>query len=68
MIEQEERNEPLSFKIIQKAIVDLYDTYDKLPEDSRAFIEALYKKKIYTNFISNVESCKGKTTIRYDKR
>ena len=45
LIEQEERNEPLSFKIIQKAIVDLYDTYDKIPEDSRAFIEALYKKE-----------------------
>ena len=45
LIEQEERNEPLSYKIIQKAIVDLYDTYDKIPEDSRAFIEALYKKE-----------------------
>ena len=45
LIEQEERNEPLSFKIIQKAIVDLYDTYDKIPEDSRAFIEALYQKE-----------------------
>lgn len=45
LIEQEERNEPLSFKIIQKAIVDLYDTYDKIPEDSKAFIEALFKKE-----------------------
>ena len=45
LIEQEERNEPLSFKIIQKAIGDLYDTYDKIPEDSRAFIEALYQKE-----------------------
>lgn len=45
LIEQEERNEPLSFKIIQKAIVDLYDTYDRIPEDSRTFIEALYKKE-----------------------
>lgn len=45
LIEQEERNEPLSFKNIQKAIVDLYDTYDRIPEDSRTFIEALYKKE-----------------------
>lgn len=35
----------MSFKIIQKAIVDLYDTYDKIPKDSRAFIEALYEKE-----------------------
>ena len=43
--EQEERNEPLSFEIIQKAIIDLYDSYDKIPEDSRIFIEAVYKKE-----------------------
>lgn len=42
---QEERNEPLSFEIIQKAIIDLYDSYDKIPEDSRIFIEAVYKKE-----------------------
>ena len=45
LIEQEERNEPLSFKIIQKAIINLYDSYDKLPEYSRVFIEAVYKKE-----------------------
>lgn len=44
LIEQEERNEPLSFEVIQKGIVDLYDSYDKIPEESRAFIEAVYNK------------------------
>lgn len=45
MIEQEERDEPLSFEKIQKAVVDLYDSYDKIPEASRTFIEAVYKKE-----------------------
>lgn len=44
LIEQEERNEPLSFEVIQKGIVDLYDSYDKIPEEARAFIEAVYNK------------------------
>lgn len=45
LIEQEERNAPLRFEKIQKAVVDLYDSYDKIPEDSRTFIEAVYKKE-----------------------
>ena len=45
LIEQEERKEPLTLEIIQKAIVDLYDSYDRIPEDSRIFIEAIYKKE-----------------------
>ena len=44
LIEQEERNEPLTFEKIQKAIIDLYDSYSRIPEDSRVFIEAVYKK------------------------
>ena len=45
LIEQEERDEPLNFEKIQKAVVDLYDSYDKIPEASRTFIEAVYKKE-----------------------
>lgn len=45
LIEQEERNAPLSFEKIKKAVVDLYDSYDKIPKDSRTFIEAVYKKE-----------------------
>ena len=45
LIEQEERDEPLSFEKIRKAVVDLYDSYDKIPETSRTFIEAVYKKE-----------------------
>ena len=35
----------MSFEKIQKAIIDLYDSYSRIPEDSRVFIEAIYKKK-----------------------
>jgi hypothetical protein len=45
LLEQEKRNEPLNFEIIQRAVIDLYDSYDKLPEDSQIFIEAVYKKE-----------------------
>ena len=45
LIEQEERDEPLNFGKIQQAVVDLYDSYDKIPEASRTFIEAVYKKE-----------------------
>ncbi len=45
LFEHEERNEPLTFDKIQKAIIDLYDSYDRIPEESRIFIEAVYKKE-----------------------
>lgn len=45
LIEQEERNEPLTFDKIRKAIIDLYDSYSRIPKDSRVFIEAVYKKE-----------------------
>ena len=35
---------------IQKAIVDLYGSYDKIPEDSRVFIEAVYNKEDLHDF------------------
>lgn len=50
LIEQEERKKPLSFEVIQKAIVDLYDSYDKVPEDSKVFMEAIYNKEDLHDF------------------
>lgn len=50
LVEQEERNEPLTFDTIQKAIINLYDSYDKIPEDSRTFIEAVCKKEDLRGF------------------
>ena len=50
LVEQEERNEPLGFEKIQKAVVDLYDSYDQIPKNSRNFIEAVYKKENLREF------------------
>ena len=38
--EQEKKGQPLSLEQIEKAVVDLYDSYDRLPQDSRRFIES----------------------------
>ncbi|MDO4803937.1 MAG: DUF6036 family nucleotidyltransferase [Lachnospiraceae bacterium] len=37
--EQEKKGHPLTQEQIEKAVVDLYDSYDRLPQDSRRFIE-----------------------------
>lgn len=50
LIEQEERKKPLSFEVIQKAIVDLYDSYDKIPEESKVFMETVYNKEDLHDF------------------
>ena len=44
LIEQEDRGDPLTLERIKKAVVDLYDSYEKIPENSRTFIEAIYEK------------------------
>lgn len=42
LIEQEERGDALSFDAIRNAVIDLYDKYERIPENSRRFIEAIY--------------------------
>lgn len=45
LIEQEQRGDTLTPERIKKAIVDLYDVYERIPENSRIFIEAIYSKE-----------------------
>lgn len=45
LIEQEERGDPFTLERIKEAVVCLYDSYDKIPENSRTFIEAIYEKE-----------------------
>lgn len=45
LIEQEEQGDSLTLNRIKKAVVDLYDYYDKIPENSRTFIESIYEKE-----------------------
>lgn len=44
LIEQEGRGDALTLDRIKKAITELYDYYDRIPENSRKFIEAIYEK------------------------
>lgn len=44
LIEQEKRGDQLSLDRIKKAIVDLYDEYEHIPENSRKFIESIYEQ------------------------
>lgn len=44
LVEQEERGDKLSLDRIKKAIVDLYDEYEHIPENSRKFIESIYEQ------------------------
>lgn len=45
LIEQEERGDALTLDRIKKAVVDLYDSYDNIPGNSRTFIESIYEKE-----------------------
>jgi hypothetical protein len=45
LIEQEERGDALTLVRIKKAVYDLYDSYDRIPENSRVFIESIYEKE-----------------------
>lgn len=56
LAEQEERGNALTLEEIKKAIIDLYDSYERIPEKSRVFIEAIYGKKDMKAFY---EQCKA---------
>lgn len=50
LIEQEERGDALTFDKIKKAVIDLYDSYDKIPDNSRTFIESICEKEDLRGF------------------
>lgn len=50
IIEQAERGDSLSIERIKKAIVDLYDEYDRIPENSCKFIEAIFEQEDLKGF------------------
>lgn len=56
LIEQEERGDTLTLERIKKAIVDLYGSYERIPENSRTFIEAIYGKEDLRTFY---EQCRA---------
>ena len=44
IIEQENKGKTISIEVVKKAVIDLYDRYENIPNDSRKFIEAIYEK------------------------
>lgn len=42
MVEQQNKGEALSIEVIKRAVTDLYDDYESIPEKSRTFLEAIY--------------------------
>lgn len=50
LVEQEERGDALTFDRIKKAVIDLYDSYDIIPDSSHTFIESIYEKEDLKGF------------------
>ncbi|MCI6733260.1 MAG: DUF6036 family nucleotidyltransferase [Lachnospiraceae bacterium] len=50
LVEQEETGEFLALETIKKAVADLYGSYEHLPENSRFFIESVFKKENLKEF------------------
>lgn len=56
LIEHEKRGDNLTLERIKKAVMDLYDSYERIPLNSRTFIEAIYEKSDLKAFY---EQCKA---------
>ena len=56
LIEHEKRGDNLTLERIKKAVMDLYDSYERIPLNSRTFIEAIYEK---TDLKAFYEQCKA---------
>ena len=54
LLEQERMGDPLTLDRIKKAVCDLYDSYDNLEEEIRAFIEQALKKGNYEELYAKV--------------
>lgn len=68
--EQERKGQPLTLEQIQKAIVDLYDSYDRLPLESRSFIERTLadgKYEAMYGYIRKMEAENKKILIEYQE-
>lgn len=54
LMEQEKSGNPLDLDMIKKAVVDLYDSYDNIPDNSKAFIEKIIEKGNYEEIYNNI--------------
>ena len=56
LMEQDERGDALTLERIKKAIVDLYDSYENIPQNSRTFIESIYEREDLSEFYEQCRS------------
>ena len=54
LMEQEKSDNPLDLEIIKKAAVDLYDSYENIPESSREFIEKIIENGNYEQIYNDI--------------
>ena len=69
--EQEKKGSPFGLEQIKKASAELYGSYDKLPSDSRAFIESAISEGKYGelyNRIRQMEAENKEILIEYQER
>ncbi len=55
LAEHEKRGAPITFEIIESAVVDLYGGWDKFPEDSKPFIVSALKNGNFENVYESVK-------------
>ena len=57
--EQEKRGDPLSLDRIKKAVEDLYNSYDVLPDDVRQFVERAVQDGRYAEMYARVRQAEA---------
>lgn len=71
MLEHQRRGNPLSYERIEKAIIDLYDSTDKIPEHSMQFIKCAAVEKNLEKMLSdciNQEEIAKDTLLEFDEQ
>lgn len=62
LLEHNKRDEPLYFDDVKKAIIDLYDSYEKISSDSRLFIELLFEKNDLQDYYLRLKKLKNENS------
>ncbi len=56
LVEQQKMKKNITFESIKRATIELYGDYEKLPENSRRFIESVYENPDITNLYEKLQA------------
>ena len=56
LIEQEAMNKPITLDNIKKAVIDLYGSYDEISNESKTFIENIFRQGNYRNYYLSLKN------------